>query len=146
VGHDSDFQGSFFALEIDGLKEVAWFTGCSGLGIDLETVKFKEGNGTMVVERKRAGKPTYKQIELKRGLTTSTDLQDWFKDVAVPTAATPYKKGAIMVYDRKKELGATFSLTNCWPSKLAVSDLSAGSDSVMVESLTIEHESIMWEK
>ena len=52
--HDADFQGSFFALEIDGVS-LAWFTGCSGLSLEFDVITFKEGNGLKVIERKRAG-------------------------------------------------------------------------------------------
>ena len=58
--HDVDFQGSFFALEVDALT-IAWFTGCSGLSLEFDVATFKEGNGSKVVERKRPGKPKYSE-------------------------------------------------------------------------------------
>ena len=65
--HDADFQGSFFALEIDALT-LAWFTGCSGLSLEFDVTTFKEGNGKKVVERKRAGKPKYSEVTLEARL------------------------------------------------------------------------------
>jgi phage tail-like protein len=141
--HDADFQGSFFALEIDSIN-VGWFTGCSGLSLEFDTVSFKEGNGSMIIERKRPGKPKYSEVVLKRGFTADKALYDWFDDVVAAKDKTPYKTGSVVLYDRTQKEVARFSLEQCWPSKLSVSDLSAKSDDVMIEELTIQHEFIDW--
>jgi phage tail-like protein len=141
--HDSDFQGSFFALEIDALT-LGWFTGCSGLSLEFDVTTFKEGNGSMVIERKRPGKPKYSEVVLKRGFTADKALYEWFDDVVQAKDKTPYKTGSIVIYDRTQTEVARFNLEQCWPSKLSVSDLSAGSDEVMVEELTIQHELLNW--
>jgi phage tail-like protein len=57
---------------------------------------------------------------------------------------TAYKTGSIVIYDRTQAEVARFNLEQCWPSKLSVSDLSASSDEVMIEELTIQHEFIDW--
>ena len=141
--HDSDFQGAFFAFEIDGVS-MAWFTGCSGLTLEFDVVEFKEGSGSSVIQRKRAGKDKYEEVVLKRGFTQDTALTDWFKEVTDAAAATPYKTGSVVIYDRLSTEVARFNLENCWPSKVSVSDLSASSDDVMVEEMTIQHEFIDW--
>ena len=141
--HDADFQGSFFAFEVDSVN-LAWFTGCSGLSIEFDVIDFKEGSGGTIVERKRAGKPKYSEVVLKRGLTTDKALHDWFKQVTDAADATPYKTASIVIYDRMQKECARFNLEQCWPSKLSVSDLSASSDDVMVEELTIHHEFLDW--
>jgi phage tail-like protein len=141
--HDVDFQGSFFALEIDALT-IAWFTGCSGLSVEFDVTTFKEGNGSKVVERKRPGKPKYSEVVLKRGYTTNMDVHTWFKEVSDAAKETPYKTASIVIYDRQQQEAARFNLEGCWPSKLTASDLSSGSDDVMVEELTIQHEFLDW--
>ncbi len=141
--HDVDFQGSFFALEIDSIN-VGWFTGCSGLSLEFDTVSFKEGNGSKIIERKRPGKPKYSEVVLKRGFTADKALYDWFDEVVEANGPTPYKTGSVVIYGRDQKEVARFSLEQCWPSKLSVSDLSAKSDDVMIEELTIQHEFIDW--
>jgi len=143
--HDASYQGSFFALEIDSLT-LAWFTGCSGLSLEFDVTTFKEGNGKKVVERKRAGKPKYSEVVLKRGFTTNTAVHDWFNEVVAAEKPTPYKTASIVLYDREQTETARWNLEACWPSKLSVSDLSSGSDDVMVEELTIQHEFLDWVK
>jgi len=141
--HDSDFQGSFFSLEIDGLT-LGFFTGCSGLSLEFDVMTFTEGNGSTKLERKRPGKPKYSEVTLKRGFTPDTALHDWFKEVVDANAATPYKTGSVVVFDRTQAEVARYNLEQCWPSKLSVSDLKADSDEVMVEELTIQHEFLDW--
>lgn len=137
-------QGSFFSLEIDDLQ-VAWFTGCSGIGIDIEVMTQKITNGKKTIENKMAGRAKYSEVVLKRGLTASTDLNDWFQSVLDATDDTPRKSGSIVIFDRvgDKEM-ARFNLLNCWPSKLTISDLSAGQDTPMIEEVTIVHERLEW--
>ena len=143
LGHDDDFQGSFFSLEIDGVT-LAYFTGCSGLSMEFEPITFKQGDGKMIVEHKRPGRPKYGEVVMKRGLTKSTDLYDWFNDVVKAAKVTPYKTASVVIFGRDSKEVARFNLEQCWPSKLSVSDLSAGSDDVMIEELTMQHELIDW--
>jgi len=141
--HDIDFQGSFFALEIDALT-IAWFTGCSGLSLEFDVIEFKEGNGKKVVQRKRPGKPKTSEVVLKRGFTTNMDVNNWFKEVVDAEKPTPYKTSSIVIYDREQTECGRFNLEACWPSKLSISDLQSGSDESMVEELTMQHEFIDW--
>jgi phage tail-like protein len=142
-GHDDDFQGAYFELSMDGLT-LGWFTGCTGLTLEFDTITFKEGNGAQIIERKRPGKPKYEEIVLKRGFTQDKALYDWFDTVVQAADETPYKTGSIVIYDRTQNEVARFNMEWAWPSKLTVSDLSAGTDEVMVEELTIQHEFIDW--
>lgn len=141
--HDADFQGSFFSLEIDGVT-LAYFTGCSGLSVEFEPITFKQGDGSQIVERKRPGRPKYGEVVMKRGLTQSTDLYDWFDEVVKAAGNTPYKTASIVIFGRDAKEVARFNLEQCWPSKLSVSDLTSGSDDVMIEEVTMQHEFIDW--
>src|SRR4029077_17272416 len=107
--HDEAYPGAFFALEIDSLT-LAWFTGCSGLSLEFDVTTFKEGNGKKVIERKRAGKPKYSEVVLKRGFTTNMVIHDWFKEVVDAQKATPYKTASIVLYDREQTECARFNL------------------------------------
>jgi phage tail-like protein len=143
--HDHEFQGAYFSIEIDGLT-LAFFTACSGLSIEFDVMEYKNISkaGSIKTTTKIPGKPKYSEVVLKRGFTPSKDLHDWFKDVVDAKDKTPYKTGAIVVFDRTQKEVARFSLLNMWPSKMSVSDLNAGTDEVMVEELTMQHEFIDW--
>ena len=131
--HDASYQGSFFALEIDSLT-LGWFTGCSGLSLEFDVTTYKETNG----------KKKYSEVTLKRGFTTNMVVHDWFKEVVAAEKPTPYKTASIVIYDRQQTEAGRFNLEQCWPSKMSVSDLQSGSDDVMVEELTIQHEFLDW--
>ena len=94
--HDADFQGSFFALEIDALT-LAWFTGCSGLSLEFDVTTYKESNGKKV-DRAQAGRASRStaRSSLKRGFTTNKVVHDWFKEVVDAAKPTPYKTASIV--------------------------------------------------
>ena len=94
--HDADFQGSFFALEIDALT-LAWFTGCSGLSLEFDVTTFKEGNGKKVIERKRPGKPKYSEVVAEARLHDRTRCSTTgSRRSSTPPKATPYKTASIV--------------------------------------------------
>jgi len=144
--HDAAFLGSIFSFEIEGLTGVNMFTACSGLSLEFDVITHATiAEGSKKIQKKIPGRPKYAEVVLKRGLTSSTDLHDWFKEVVDAASETPYKTAAIVVIDRTGERVAEFNLEGCWPSKLSVSDLAAGSDDVMIEELTIQHEYLSWD-
>lgn len=142
--HDAQFQGSMFALELDGIT-VAYFSACSGISVEIPVVKSTYGNGTMIIQQKTAGTPaTYSPIVLKRGLTSNLDLYKWADSVVDAASKTDYKTASIVIYDHIGKEGARFNLENFWPSKISVSDLKADGNEFMVEELTIQHDFIDW--
>ncbi len=142
--NDQQFVGNFFGIEVDGVK-IATFTACSGLSIELKVIEHPHSTASgQKVTTKIPGAITYSEVVLKRGLTPGTELSDWFKEVVDATAAVPRKTGAIIVYDRNMKPVAKFNLTNMWPSKYSAGDLSVGSDEVMIEEVTIQHEFLEW--
>ncbi|HQZ33899.1 MAG TPA: phage tail protein [Ilumatobacteraceae bacterium] len=138
-----DFQGSFFGLEIDAVK-LGFFTACSGISIEFDVVSHKTAqSGGKHIERKIPGRPKYGEIVMKRGYSTNKDLYDWFDSVVI-AKKFERKTAAIVVYDRTGEEVARFNIDKCWPSKLGSSDLSAKSDDVVIEEVTLQHELLTW--
>ena len=143
---DVELVGSWFAVKLDNGIE-GLFTDASGFGYEMEvvetTVATPKGDTRT---QKRPGKPKYSEVTLKRGFTTNKVIHDWFNEVVEATKETPYKTASIVIYDRQQTECGRFNLEGCWPSKMSVSDLTAGSDDVMVEELTIQHEFLDWTK
>lgn len=136
--HDSEFLGSQFGLEIDGV-ELARFTAVSGLGYESEVVTFQDtlADGK-VVTRKRPGRISFPDIVLKRGLSADNALVDWYQTVI--DGAVERKSGSVVIYDpTSTELGR-WNFENAWISKWSASDLDAGTDDIMIEEITISHE------
>ena len=135
---DLEHLGSQFALELDGL-EVERFTGCSGLAIEFEVVEEKHVDltGTPRIH-KRPGRVKYGDIVLKRGLSASTVLTDWSQTVV--NGAVERKNGSIVIYNSADAEVDRWNFENGWPSKWSASDLSADSDDVMIEEVTLSHD------
>ena len=138
--HDFEHLGSQFALELEGV-ELARFTGCSGLAITTEVVEYQDSLGGNPITRKRPGRTKYDDIVLKRGLSASKSLTDWHQKVV--DGAAERANGSIVIYDSTGAEVDRWNFEAGWPSKWSGSDLSADSDDVMIEELTISHEFIV---
>jgi phage tail-like protein len=133
--HDIEFLGSQFALEVEGV-EMARFTEIAGLSWETEVVEYKDTLKTgKVVIRKRPGQTKYGDIGLKRGLSADRSLGKWYQTVL--DGKVERKNGSIVVYDMAGAELDRWNFERGWPSKWSASDLSASSDDVMIEELTI---------
>ena len=135
---DQEHLGSQFALELEGI-ELARFTGCTGLAINTEVVEYQDtlANGNPVI-RKRPGRTKYEDIVLKRGLSADKAITDWHQKVV--DGAVERANGSIVVYDSTGAEVDRWNFESGWPSKWSGGDLSADTDDVMIEELTISHE------
>jgi phage tail-like protein len=135
---DQEHLGSQFALELEGI-ELARFTGCTGLSINTEVVEYQDtlANGNPVI-RKRPGRTKYEDIVLKRGLSADKAITDWHQKVVDGTVERA--NGSIVVYDSTGAEVDRWNFESGWPSKWSGGDLSADTDDVMIEELTISHE------
>src|SRR5450432_917157 len=69
------YRAYSFKLEIQGAVE-GHFTACSGLGINVSVIKYREG-GLRQVVRTIPGQVEYEPVTLHYGLTASRELFDW---------------------------------------------------------------------
>lgn len=142
--HDAEALSGFFGVEVNGVS-IGFFTSCSGLSVEHDIIEHKtitkEGKS---ITNKVPGRAKYSDITLKRGFTPDKALLDWFDETVKSAAAPPYKEGSIVLYTREFEPIARFNFINMFPSKLSVSDLTANSDEIMVEEVTMMHEELTW--
>ena len=128
-----------FLVEIDGITQ-AGFQECSGLDSTTEPVEYREGGENTTV-RKLPGKTTFSDLSLKWGLTDSTELWEWRKQVTQGKVAR--KNGSIVIYDlANSEEVARWNFVNGWPTKWEGPSFDAKANDIAVETLTIAHEGI----
>jgi phage tail-like protein len=133
--HDAEFIGSQFTLEIAGV-ELGRFQAVSGLNWETEVVEYKDTDATGKVNiRKRPGQTKYPDVTFKRGMSADAALLQWYKTVM--DGRVERKDGSIVVYDLAGTEIDRWNFERAWPSKWSASDLEAGSDSVMIEEVTI---------
>ena len=150
-----------FYIQIGGTN-VALFTECSGIGIKREVVDtFWEG-GVNEYKHILPGRVDYDHITLKRGLSTSTLLWDWFQigkgDFAVSRQSVTIVQVAPGISASGSSAGSSSSsstsfgtikkwtLANAFPVSWKLSELSVNStDSLAIETLELAHEGITLE-
>jgi phage tail-like protein len=163
VGFRFDPAPSYlFFVELSGLL-VAFFTECSGLKVERKMEEIKEG-GLNDYVHKLPGRLEYKNIVLKRGLSMSRALWDWFmqgrhdcnvkrlnfsiiQGAPGQNLATAIAGGTMGMAEMAfGMLGKGFGkvkhwdVENAWPVKWEMSALKASdSKTVAIETLEIAH-------
>lgn len=122
---------------------LATFSECTGLSLEVTTEDYHEGGENRFVHRF----PTVPQVPnlvLKRGMTESHDLWDWFAAYPERGEISP-KNGEVLlnnlVGDQRKVV-RSWSFTAGYPVKWTGPELNALSPGVAFEALEIVHRGI----
>jgi phage tail-like protein len=119
----------------------ASFAECDGLEMTLEPKTIREG-GRNTGPVHLAGGISYGQLTLKRGMTSSFDLWNWFEKM-VTTGQSGYRTSATIVMRASDQSDqAVFQLTGCLPVKLKAPALNAKEGLVAIEEIQIAYESL----
>jgi len=127
-----------FLVEIDQVVQ-AGFSDCSGLGVSVEVIQYREG-GDVATVRKLPGKVTYPDIVLKWGVTDSRELYDWHFEVVQGTVER--RPVSIILIGDDGEEKVRWNLYDAWPSVWKGPDFSGLGKDVAIESLTLVCERI----
>ena len=128
-----------FKLEIGGITE-GHFTQCSGLGIRVAVIKYREG-GTQQVVQAVPGPAEYANITMSYGLTSSHQLWLWM--LASVDGKVQRKNVSIILLDSDGVTEVTrWDLINAWPCEWRGAPLDTLQREVAIESLTLVYESL----
>jgi phage tail-like protein len=122
----------------------ASFSECDGLEMSQEVKTIREG-GNNGVQVKLAGATAYGTLTLKRGLTASFDLWDWFEQSIEDTSARADAAVVLLAPDRTTER-ARWVLHGCLPLKLKAPPLNAKDGMVAVEELQVAYQSLKMQR
>ncbi len=132
-----------FHIELDQIIE-GFFTECSGLNVEREVEKYKEG-GVNNFEHQLPGRLKYTNITLKRGLTTSDELWKWFHENSDDQQKF-FQVKRLNVAITQTDLTGTpvrqWTLKNAYPVKWKGPNLKSDSSQVAIETLEIAHHGI----
>ncbi|RKP46836.1 phage tail protein [Trinickia fusca] len=135
------YRGFRFQVEIAGIQ-VASFSEATIPDSTVETVEYREGTDP-VYKRSFSGLTSYGKLTLKKGLTDSMDLYNWYLFVSQQgsTAKGAQKNVSLILLDPSGAAKARWNVINAWPSKYESTGLNASTSDVMVETfeLTIEY-------
>ena len=124
------------------------FAEVSGLNSELEHEEYREG-GRNIGPRTFPRWGRYPKLVLRRGITDSTFLWDWWADVVshsytlTTTVAPPRRNGVILLetVDHKAKAGWFFS--NALPERLVGPGLNARGNEVAIETLELSVETLL---
>lgn len=139
------FTAFNFAVEINvpGVSSKvcsAAFAECDGLEMTMDVKTIREGgnNGRQI---RFSGPVSYAQLTLKRGMTATFDLWDWFSAVQDDPTLRADAEVVVFTPDGQDER-ARFVLSRCLPVKLKAPPLNAKEGMVAVEEFQLAYESL----
>jgi phage tail-like protein len=132
------FRNHRFLLEIDGIAEAA-FSEASIPEASTGVIEYREGNEAPT-SRKLKGLNSYGNITLRKGITESTELYDWWTLVEQGKLEEARRSAAIVVLDEEGQPGPRYEFRDAWVRQYDAPDLDASGDGVAIESLELVHE------
>lgn len=118
----------------------AAFSDCDGLEMTLEVKTLREG-GANDRQIRLNGAVAYGQLTLKRGMTSSFDLWQWFADSVANPRLRASAEVVLMGADGNT-VRARFKLTRCLPVKIKAPALSARDGQIAIEELQVAYETL----
>jgi phage tail-like protein len=122
----------------------AAFAECDGLELNQEVKTIREG-GNNGVQIRLGGPTSYGTLSLKRGLTASFDLWDWFEQSQTDSSVIAHAAVVLFASDGTTEQ-ARFVLDGCRPLKLKAPALNAKDGTVAIEELQVAYQSLTLQK
>jgi len=127
--------GFSFMVEIDGSVQ-GIFTECGGLTATIAVEKWEEG-GVNTHAHQFPGRATFENISLKQAVFASTDLYDWFLEVAQGTLAR--KPISVILADSEGAEVRRWEFSDAFPVKWTGPALNVTSNDAAIETLEFAH-------
>ena len=157
----------FVGIQLDGSKESVdgYFMECQGFKQTQQVIEIAEVSAQSwgkkaqatkgrVVRTKIPGNLKTENIVLRRGMTISMTMWNWFTKVAggewagsnrdfsedVPASASSAGQrynGRLVIYDQGSEERARFAFEGAWPISYKIADLKAGSNEIEIEEVEL---------
>ncbi len=127
-------------IQVQGVASTvcqASFAECDGLEMSMEVKTIREGgnNGAQI---RLTGPVTYGQVTLKRGMTSTFDLWDWFGKLITDPALRADATIVLSSADHKPQ--AQWKLARCVPVKLKAPPMNAKEGVVAIEEFQLSYE------
>lgn len=135
----NDVVGAYrFMVELDGIFS-AGFSEVSGLQAETEVEEYWEGGQNAFVHR-LPKKTTYPPLVLKRGITDTSLLWDWY--LAVVSGTIVRQTGSIVLLDQSGDEVCRWNFFDAYPVKWVGPELNASQSGVAIETVELVHNGI----
>lgn len=125
------------AAILDGA--VAGFSECSGLELTMQAEEYREGGNNAAV-LKFAGRITWSNVTLRRGISGNTDLWDWH--FSFVEGRGKRRDGLIVLLDESRQPRQAWYFRRGLPVKYSGPSLNATQNGVAIEAIEIAHEGL----
>jgi phage tail-like protein len=136
-GAEPEVLGTHFMLEVEDAV-LGYFTECTGLEAEYETLAYAEGGQNMFVHQLR-GRLRYQNVVLKRGITSSRAMLDWFQKNKERSSRGGM---TIKLLDRDLKVIQTWAFSCAVPIKYVGPTPSTDGTGMAIETLEIAHEGL----
>jgi phage tail-like protein len=140
----------YLELKLDGSNDQvdAIFLECQGFkrsqdAIEISEVtpnKWGKANKGQVRRTKLPGNVKSGNITLRRGMTNSMALWNWFEAVQEGKWSEQRKNASLTIYDQAAKSQARFELAQAWPAGYKLADTNARSGEIEIEEVEIAFE------
>ena len=125
-----------FIVEIDGIVAAA-FSEVTMPAASADVIEYREGGEPNVV-RKLPGRVHFGNLVLRRGISASDELYNWWKTVL--DGQTSRRNIAVILLDEARNPVKRWIFRHAWPARYQPSSLDARGREVVIETLEIVHE------
>jgi phage tail-like protein len=132
------YPGFNYLVELGDPENIAGFSEVHLGAAHVELIEYREGADRVNAVRKLPGLARYDNVVLKRGITGSTGLWDWFDEVR--DGAASRRDVRIVLLDEQRNAVARWLLRNALPVKYEAPTLRAAGNEVAIETLELAHE------
>ena len=143
MAFDTNYPFTSYNFDVEFLDTkliVGRFSEVSGLDFTTEVEEYREG-GLNEYTHKLPTITKYQNLVLKRGMTYSTYLFDWYKDVLQGNIV---KRGiSVVLLDSQRNEVKKWAFTGAFPIKWSTGNLNAMGNSIAVESCEIVHRGLV---
>lgn len=134
------FPSFNFQVEVDGLI-VGSFSEVSGIGAEIDIEEYREG-GVNEFVHKLLKNTKYGNLICRKGVTKSTVLYDWYKQVVIGNIER--KMVTIILLDYQKTPIKNWSYKNCIPISWKGPELKSDNNTIAMESVELVHQGLVW--
>ncbi len=113
------------------------FRDVAGLTMELEELSYAEGGENRFSHRLPV-RARYPDLVLKRGLLVDSGLRDWVRNAVENLIIVPVTVWVTLLNEAHDPL-QTYTVVGAWPKKWVISDFSAESSALVVESLELAY-------
>lgn len=134
------FRSYLFKLVLDGGTDVAHFTSVSGLGVDIETIEYREAGANSIVHQ-LPGRVAYPEVVLSYGVTSSAEIWDWLMSAVSGNVRRSQVSISLLDLEGTQQAMA-WNLADAWPKAWHGAPLDALGNDAAIANLTLVHQGI----